>query len=638
MRRLADVEFMFRQKSAPFRTVSELAQLMQNPCLPREYLLSPTLIRKFDPENIERGLSYLRPDNFRFFVIQRQFHAGWDAKEKWYETEYKLEKIPQDLMQDLWAAARAPVTERPNQLHLPAVNEFVPQRLDVERKDVTEPARHPTLILHDDNVRVWFKKDDQFWVPKANIRLLLRSPVASLTPMNAVMTRLYIELVEDSLRKYAYDADIAGLRYSLSESVRGLNIEFNGFSDKMVVLAEKLLLGMRDLEVKQEQFDVAKERVRKACTNFDYRDPHRQINTFSRMLISERSWAPFQKLEELPAVTAQDMRSYFPHLLRQMHIEILVHGSVDKGEALYIANLVESTLRPRRLPESQWQSRRAIALPSGANYLYERALKNPDNVNHCLEYILSIGSVSDRPQRAKLLLFGQIAKEPCFDTLRTKEQLGYIVDSEAGFYAMVGTWRILVQSERGCKYLEERCDAFLVKLGQGLRTMTDKTFEEHKIGLINQRLEKLKNLEQETARFWTHITSEMFDFEQVHRDVENLEPLTKNDILEFFNQYIDPSSPTRVKLSVHLIAQASSARASAAAAEDGARAEGNPDALALRAGQDGVAVNEHESSVSSARIPVAVEDVTAWKAALHLSAAPTPVKRLSEFEEFGSTS
>ena len=450
LRRLADVDFMFRQKSAPFRTASELAQAMQNPRLPREYLLSSTLIRMFDPENIERGLSHLRPDNFRIFVIQRQFDAGWNAKEKWYETEYKLEKIPQDFMQELWAAASAPAADRPPQLHLPAANEFVPQRLDVERKPVTEPARHPTLILHQDNVRLWFKKDDQFWVPKANIRLLLRSPVASLTPLNAVMTRLYIDLVEDNLKRYSWDAAIAGLRYSLSESVRGLNIEFNGFSDKMVVLVEKLLRGMRDLEIKQELFDVAKERVRKACTNFDYRDPHRQVATFSRMLISERSWAPFQKLEELPTVTAQDIRSYFPHLLRQMHIEMLVHGNVDKGQALGMASLVESTLRPRRLPESQWQPRRAIALPSGANYVYERVLKNPDNVNHCLEYILSVGPVSARPQRAKLLLFDQIAKEPCFDTLRTKEQLGYTVEAEAGFYALVGTWRILVARGGAC--------------------------------------------------------------------------------------------------------------------------------------------------------------------------------------------
>lgn len=87
-------------------------------------------------------------------------------------------------------------------------------------------------------------------------------------------------------------------------------------------------------------------------------------------------------------------------------------------------------------------------------------------------------------------------------------------------------------------------------------------------------------------------------------------------------------------MSVHLIAQAST-RASAAV-EDSVAAEENSDASALRAEQDVVAVNGREPSVSSAMIPVKIEDVKAWKASLQLSAAATPVKSLSEFEEIES--
>ncbi|GFF53029.1 hypothetical protein IFM58399_09476 [Aspergillus lentulus] len=166
--------------------------------------------------------------------------------------------------------------------------------------------------------------------------------------------------------------------------------------------------------------------------------------------------------------------------------------------------------------------------------------------------------------------------------------------------------------------------------------MTDETFKEHEIGLVNKRLEKLKNLGQETSRFWTHNTSEVFDFEQAYHDVENIEPLTKKDILEFFNQYIHPSSSTRAKLSIHLIARASTG--TSAAAGDCAAAAENPDASVLRENQDLVAVNGHEPSVSNTRIPVKVENVKEWKASLHLSAAATPVRGLTEFAEFGSKS
>lgn len=514
MSRLSEIDFKFKQKRTPSRTVSELAELMQNPFLPRNYLLSHSLVRRFDPVAIEQGLSYLRPDNFRFFLIDQEFPGDWNEKEKWYQTEYKLERIPPDLMQELWAAAEAPAADRPSSLHLPARNEFIPQNLDVEREDISEPSLHPILIRHSKNVRTWFKKDDQFWVPKVNIKILLRSPVSSLTPTNAIMTRLYVDLVEHSLTKYAYDANIAGLSYTICENAQGLVVEVSGFNDKIAVILEKILLGLRDLEFTHEQFYEAKERVRTAYQNFDYMDPYRQISAISRMLIYERSWPPFQMLEELPSIKHQHLRQHICQMLFQMHIETLVHGNVSPKNALDITTLVESILHPYQFPEDQWPLRRVIMLPAGARQVYERPLKNPNNVNHCLEYNVLINSVSDRLKRAKLLLFCQIAEEPCFNTLRTKEQLGYIVNSGASMYGPLGTWRILVQSEMDCAHLEGRCDAFLANLEEHLRTMTDHVFEEHKTGLINKSLEALPNLRQETSRFWTHITSEVFDFEQ----------------------------------------------------------------------------------------------------------------------------
>ena len=41
--------------------------------------------------------------------------------------------------------------------------------------------------------------------------------------------------------------------------------------------------------------------------------------------------------------------------------------------------------------------------------------------------------------------------------------------------------------------------------------------------------------------------------------MENIEPLTKQDILQFFKAYYHPHSPTRAKAAIHLIAQASAA-------------------------------------------------------------------------------
>lgn len=455
----------------------------------------------------------LRPDNFRVTIVSQNFPGDWDQTEQWYGTEYRHEKIPDDLLDEINAAAAAPASTRPKELHLPAVNEFVPNRLDVEKKEVKTPSLAPTLIRHDENVRTWFKKDDRFWVPKANIFVCLRTPLASPTPRMAVLTQLYGALVRDGLEEYAYDAELAGLDYSLSEHSSGLDISVAGYNDKMSVLLEKVLLSMRDLDVREDRFEIIKERVMRGYKNWDYSEPFRQIQTYLLWLVRDGGWITDELLAELHSVTAEDVRAFFPQLLGQMHIEILAHGNLYKEDALRVTTLVESTLRTNALPANQWPTIRQIVPPTGSNHVYRRALRNENNVNHCLEYSLLTGFNVDRAHRARVLLFEKMTEEPCFDTLRTKEQLGYVVMSSAiVFRTMIG-WRILIQSERDCGHLEKRCDAFVAGFGDTLAAMSEDDFDAIKIGLINKRLEKLKNLGQESGRFWSHITGEVFDFE-----------------------------------------------------------------------------------------------------------------------------
>jgi insulysin len=65
-------------------------------------------------------------------------------------------------------------------------------------------------------------------------------------------------------------------------------------------------------------------------------------------------------------------------------------------------------------------------------------------------------------------------------------------------------------------------------------------------------------LDYETNRLWAYIGGEYLNFSQVDQDVASIRQLTKDDVKEFFGQYIDPESPNRAKLSIHLEAQASS--------------------------------------------------------------------------------
>ncbi|KAF2279892.1 LuxS/MPP-like metallohydrolase [Westerdykella ornata] len=552
--RMSEVSFRFKQKAPPSRTTSAVASVMQKP-LDRKHLLSGvSVIKKFDPEAISEALSYLRPDNFRLKVVSQEFPGDWDQKEKWYGTEYRTGKLPEDFVAEIRAAFESP--QRPKELHFPHKNEFIPQRLEVERKEVEEPLKTPKLIRNDEGFRTWYKKDDQFWVPKANVHIYFRTPLVHLTTRTAVLSALYRDLVQDALQEYTYDADISGLVYEFSNHTTGFNISVEGYNDKLHVLLEKVLVSIRDLEVREDRFKIIMDRTLRGLRNWEFTQPFHQVGSYSRWLKYEKRYMTDELLKELEGITADEVRKFYPLVLSQFHAEILVHGNMYKEEALQITDLVEKTMRPKRLALSQWPTRRNLILPPGSNYIYEKQLKDPANVNHCIEYSLYLGNASDRDLRAKILLIAQMTDEPAFNQLRTKEQLGYVVFSGAVISDNWAGYRILIQSEKDCRYLEGRIEHFLSMFEKTLAEMSEEELESHKRAVINKRLEKLKNLTEEGNRFWHHIFSDRYDFLLAEEDAKHIEPLTKQSLIDTFAHHISPDSPHRAKLSVHLIAQA----------------------------------------------------------------------------------
>ncbi|KAH8587197.1 Metalloenzyme, LuxS/M16 peptidase-like protein [Bisporella sp. PMI_857] len=502
---LADIEFKFRQKTLASKFSSKIAAVMQTP-LPREWIIN----------------------NFRMTVVSQKMPGSWKSKEKWYGTEYTYEKISLDLIEEIKKAHSTTMKDRLPELHLPHKNAFIPTKLEVEKKEIKEAALEPKLLRNDDKARIWFKKDDTFWAPKANLFVSLRNPLPSITAENALKARLYTDLVQDALEEYSYDAELAGLNYSIQSHSS--------------VLLEKVLVTMRDLEVKPERFEIIKERMARALANADFQQPFHQVGSHTSWLNSERGYLGEHWRPELPHIDVEDIQQFYPQLLRQIHIETLVHGNLYKEDALKLGDLVETTLNPRLLPRTQWPVSRNLIFPPGANFVYHKTLADPEDVNHCIEYLLTVGDISDRPLLAKTQLLDQMTHEPAFDR------------GMRGTSTTVG-FRFIIQSERKCAYLEARIDSFLAGYRKTLVNMSEIEFEKHKMSLINSRLEKLKNLDQETNRFWKHISVECFDFGQVHHDAAQVKALSHSDMVKFYDTFIIPTSPTRSKLAIYLNSQ-----------------------------------------------------------------------------------
>ncbi|KAF9955870.1 Insulinase (Peptidase M16) [Mortierella alpina] len=617
---LASTAFRFKEMKPAAAYVVESVKAMQKGYAPEWILSGEDLVRDNKPDIIMEYMSQLRTDNWRGLLVtqdQDMVPGGlFTETEQWYGTEYHVEQVQDVLLK------RLKNLEPHADLHMPVPNEYIPKDFETHKDpSPAPPLRHPVLIKHTPLTRIWHKKDDVFWIPKVNMYFRLNSPCAVSSPGNLVKSMLYVRLVNDVLNEEAYSAELAGLSYSLMSTMDGIILKVEGYHDKANLLLEKIVFAMRTLQVDQDRFCRIKDQLQRSHRNIDLENPNRHASYYMTYLNQERMWTYLERLQELDRVEqVEEIHQFYADVLARLHIEALIHGNMDAAQATIAGDIVEKGLAPRALVASEQVAMRSVLLPKRCRAVYRLDTPDASNLNSGIEYYLQVvGDFSeqdagvDKRQRALVQILAQIIQEPCFNQLRTIEQLGYIVTSGVRQHGSTLGIKIAVQSERDPIHVEARIEAFLrSRIAPMLEEMTEPRFRKQVQSLVQKKLEKDKNLKEETARFWVQITSGFYHFEEIQEDVEELERITLEETIAFFKQWILPGAMHSRKLSVHVRSQ-KLGYASGVESTQNADADKDTDQDMLRSGT------------------VVIEDIVGFKSRLELSRAPCPVVDLLRY-------
>lgn len=162
-------------------------------------------------------------------------------------------------------------------------------------------------------------------------------------------------------------------------------------------------------------------------------------------------------------ITVDRLNQFIVDFLSRMHVECLIHGNVNKQQAMTLATLVEQKLKltnANTLPllSRQLLLKREYKLVAGESYRFQT--DNEYHKSSCAELYVQCGMQNDT-SNVYIDLVSQILCEPCYNTLRTKEQLGYIVFCGSRKANGVQGIRFIVQSTRHPLFVEERIEKFL---------------------------------------------------------------------------------------------------------------------------------------------------------------------------------
>ncbi|GAA5870391.1 hypothetical protein JCM1840_004712 [Sporobolomyces johnsonii] len=552
MQQLGKIGWRWKEKGQPHGTVRNLASQLSTSLYPPERsLVGPWFATKWDAGLMKEILDAIKPELCRVFVGSQDPLPGrefWKSKEQHYGTEYDV--YPLDLEH-----VSQPVSP-PASLALPEQNIFIPSRLELVTKEPSpKPFMRPSLVRQTPTSRLFYKRDDIWCIPRASACFIFRTPLADQTPRHAILTQLFTSLIEESLAKYAYDATLAGLDYAVGTETDGFSLTVSGYTDKLSVLLGVVLDKIKGFQADSKQFELVHDRLERAYRNAKLNNPSTTADSHLRHLTRQTHWTFDDRLGGLQGLTMTDVDQHAAKLIEQLQVDALVHGNLAREDALDMLALVEGRLAARPSDPAENDYHRALILPSGSNIVYRPIVPSAENVNSAASVYYQVGATTNHNLVARLALFAQIAKVPVFSTLRTKEQLGYIVSSSTWTLNAWAGFRVIVQSERTAEYLEDRIEALWSAFGETLEGMGEDEFGKERESLAAKKEERAKSLGQESARYWAEIETNELDFASREREAATIRQLTKKDIVDFFQTYISPSSSSRTKLSILMRSQ-----------------------------------------------------------------------------------
>ncbi|KAJ7976778.1 insulin-degrading enzyme-like 1, peroxisomal [Quillaja saponaria] len=546
---VCETKFHYQDKIRPIDYVVNTASNMQL-YPPRDWLTGSTLPSKFSPSIIQMVLDDLSPNNVRIFWVSKFFEGDTNMAEPWYGTTYSIERITDSLIQE-W------ILSAPNErMHLPAPNVFIPT--DLSLRNVQEKVNLPVLLRRSPYSTLWYKPDTMFSTPKAYVKIDFHCPHAGDSPEAVVLTDILTRLLMDYLNEYAYYAQVAGLYYGINHTDSGFQVTLLGYNHKLRILLETIVEKIAIFKVKSDRFSVIKETVTKEYQNFKFQQPYQQAMYYCALILQDQCWPWMEKFEVLSHLEAEDLDNFVPKLLSRAFLECYIAGNIESSEAESMIQHTEVVLfkgsKPLCQPlfPSQHLTNRVVKLERGISYLYPSEGLNPSDENSALLHYIQVHRDNFK-LNVKLQLFALIAKQPAFHQLRSVEQLGYITvlmqRHDSGIHGLQFIIQSTVKDPRG---IDQRVEAFLKVFENKLYEMTADEFKSNVNTLIDMKLERHKNLREESAFYWREIYDGTLKFDRRESEVAELRQLSQQELIDFFDEYVKVGAPQKKALSVRV--------------------------------------------------------------------------------------
>ena len=482
----------------------------------------PYLWLQEDPAAYQQILAQIRPDNLLATLVAKGLKT--DRTEHYYNTRYSYTEDAGPAYTTLLSPPAVAA------IQLPKPNPFVPTSAAVL-------PLQPVQLINEPALSLYYAQDIEFLRPMVAEVYRFRLPRTLGTLENSVLLRFYEACVNEALNETAYPAREAGLNFSLTASLDGVQVSVEGYDASASRLLAAVTANLVDFPLSEQRFAAIKDRILRGLASFTRGDAYLTLTETRRATLREFYYRPDEQLPFAGGVTLAAVRKFAHRLYAAGKIEALVHGNVTAAAALADARRLGAALAPKAVADADLLRRRLLVqTPGEALRTNEQLLVN--NSAFRREYLLGDTSPALRAATAALANF---MSEPFYAEMRTRQQLGYIVFGGAGDEERTNFAYFIIQSgDHPADEVEARADEMINKLPGLLGALSDAAWVNIVGGVRAQLEEKDKAIAGRAGRLFNLAYDRDGDWARNAETLTALARLTKEQARDLLAAALAP--------------------------------------------------------------------------------------------------
>lgn len=544
-KKMAELNYSFQPRSDSFTQMMKHTTIIFEEPL-SSYPQKAITIEKFDPMAVRNLLHAMTPEKAQFYLMAPHALTSvvCDKKEKWTGASYAIKELEHDQLEKCQGAGCH------IEMNLPAPNPFIPQNLAIadfndRMKEPAEIIPHPEAILRDDKGMIFFAEDQLYHMPQVDLFFEFKTPSIEMgNTAKIVMADLYIKSVQEALRDVSYNAQLAGINYSIQRENFGLSLNIFGYKEKSENLLKEILGKLKSIHPLESEFSTYKEELQSNYLNAEKLSPIVQASEMLKRIMFKKFVTEKQKAAAIRKISYEQFNDFIGELFRKTYTEGVIYGALDRQEATSIASNVMKGIAGDQYPQGRFKVPYVIVLPKDKGPFYiEEKTKAQGNAT-----LLAIEnpSYSFKAQGAQQILM-QAIQVPFYSDLRTKQQTGYIVTSypieiERQLFNIFG----VQSSTHDARDLLARFELFIETYLQDFdQKITEQQFDAIRQTIVHELEQPPKDMKM-MGNVLKSLAFNFEDFDWISKRILALKELKYEELIDMANNFLDRQNKRRV--------------------------------------------------------------------------------------------